>query len=517
MSHKRTTSPRSIAWEIASLLMLLLSFQAAIAQSAALPATKPGLLLGQFLKLCQGKDNGSLAAWFTRNSTMQAPLGPAAWAGALSGENGADACRTNGGLRLESISKSQPDAVSAVVEGPKLGIWYDLTLTADGRGKLAGVQMMPTGLLAGVQMLPTAPFENTLPRDLSDTSVRQNVADILLRLNRAGLFSGIVMVARGDRILVSAAAGYANRDRKSPITGDSQFQLGSMGKMFTAVAVGQLVDQHKLSFGDTVGKFFPDYPNQTVRDKVTVGMLLSHTAGLGDFLSKRTPEMVKNGVRRAAEFMPLYDRDEPLFAPGTSWAYSNAGLALAGAIVEKVSGEDYPDYLVKHVFAAAGMRSSNPNNIPHRSDRLVTPYTRLTMNGSIADWHEAPHDIGSPAGGAISSGNDLVRFANALRTGKLLSKRTFEEMTENYAGNYAGAHGIKYGYGFNIQDTYDCSIVGHTGGFAGVSTRLSIFLKSAYTVVVLANQDPPAETYAGRAIVALIAEKAKRELRARRS
>lgn len=500
MSYKSATRPRSIAWEIASLLMLSLSFQAAIAQSATLPGTKPGILLGQFLKLCQGKDGDSLAAWYTRNSTTQAALGRAGWQGSLTGENGAEVCRANGGLHVESISKSAPDAVSAVVEGPNSGIWYDLTLATDGSGKLAGVQMMPT-----------APFENTLPKDLSDTSVKRNVADMVFRLNRAGLFSGIVMVARGDRILVSAAAGYANRDRKSPITGDSQFQLGSMGKLFTAIAVGQLVDQHKLSFDDTVGKFFPYYPNQTVRDKVTVGMLLSHTAGLGDFLMKRTPEMVNNGVHRAAEFMPLYDRDEPQFAPGTSWAYSNAGLALAGAIVEKASGEDYPDYLAKHVFAVAGMRSSNPNNIPHRSARLVIPYTKLTMHGPTSDWHEAAHDIGSPAGGAISSANDLVRFANALRTGKLVSRRTFEEMTEYRAG----AHGVKFGYGFGIQDIYDCRIVGHSGGYAGVSTRLAIFSKSPYTVVVLANQDPPAEAYAGTGIVALIAEKAKRELRTR--
>jgi len=463
-----------------------------LAQSVALPSTKPGQLVGQWMKLCRTPSLDQITKWLTANlSEVAAKRVPAQ----DRAHDDFELCASNGGFRLMEINKSEPNAISLALVGVKSDIWFEKRFGVNGAGQLDR---------AGLN--PATPPEGRLPKDFSDAAIVREVNGTVKNLSRAALFSGVVVVARGTQTIASAGGGYADRVRKTSITGSTQFTLGSMGKMFAAASIGQLVDQQKMAFDDPVGKFFPDYPNQTVRDKVTVGMLLSHTAGMSDFLGKRTPEMMKNGVKRAEEFMPLYDKDEPQFEPGTDWAYSNAGLALVGAIVEKVSGENYPDYIRKHIFAVAGMTNSDPNNIPHATPNLVTPYTREAEGHPSPDWHEAEHDIGSPAGGAISTADDLVRFADALRSGKLMSQARFEEMSKP-RGNVRP--GVKYGYAMEIEDVYGRTVVGHGGGFPGVNTRLYLVLNSPYTIVVLSNQDPPAAEYAGSKVVALIAEKAK--------
>ena len=358
--------------------------------------------------------------------------------------------------------------------------------------------------LSAVSLVAQAPRVQGTP-DLSDAAVKRAVESSVADLGARGTFSGIVLAARGTQPIAISAAGYADRTRKTRITPSTRFTIGSMGKMFTATALGQLVDLGRLSYDDVVGRFFPVYPNRTVRDKVTVGMLLSHTGGMGDFLGKRTPAMMKSGVKRADEFMPLYDNDEPGFEPGKGWSYSNAGLALAGAIVEKVSGEDYPDYIRAHIFQPAGMTNSDPNNIPRASQRLVTPYTKQSEEGMTADWHEGPRDVGSPAGGAISTAEDLVRFADALRGGRLVSNATFRKMVEPHG---ASPGGTRYGYAMEISTESGRTIVGHGGGFPGVSTHLYIVLDSRYTIVSLANQDPPAAEAGAQLARALLIAKA---------
>ena len=470
------------------------------------PDTGPGRLADGWLKVCRMRDAAQIKAWtlahLSAETAKHAPVDAIA-------QQDAEICSLNGGYRIAEIKRAEDQAVEWSMVGLKTGIWYQMKFDTDASGKIVN---------AGIW--PIMPAESALPEGLSDSALAAQVKSIVAQRAKLGLFSGIVSVARGTQVIASASGGYANREKETPITGSTQFILGSMGKLFTAAAVGRLVDQGKIALDDKVGKFFPDYPNQTVRDKVTVRMLLSHTAGMGDFLRKATPAMVREGIKRASEIMPLFDKDEPLSEPGTKWNYSNAGLALVGAIVEKASGEDYPDYLRKHIFAVAGMTNSDPNNIPHTGPLLATTYTQMTEKGPSLDWHATEPGmglVGTSAGGALSTADDLIRFADALRNGKLVSKAVFAEMTKPWR---VREH---YGLAMQIEDVFGRTVVGHGGGYPGVSTHLYLLLDSPYTVVVLANQDSPyavvalanqdprSDLFAGWPALALTVEKAKAE------
>jgi CubicO group peptidase (beta-lactamase class C family) len=468
---------------------------ALMAASLALPDSNPGRLLGDFLAHCRKAAPEDMSGWY--RSVISETAAKRASAEERAG-NAVAVCREDDDFQIGEIVENTPDSLKARLLGKKSGEW-----------KLAILQVDPAGKLErGVALIPTQPAENALPKDLGDKAIAEELSRRVAHFGASGQFSGIAAVARGTDLIATASAGFADRKKKTRFTPDTQFTLGSLGKMFTAAAVGQLVDQGKLSFDDKVGKFFPDYPNRTVRDKVTLGMLMSHTSGMGDFLMRRTPAMMAHGIQRATELMPLYDQDEPAFEPGSQWAYSNAGLALMGAIVEKASGRSYADYIRDHVFKPAGMTRSDPNNIPHVAKELVTPYTRMSREGKpLPDWQEAERDIGSPAGGAISTVRDLARFADALRNGRLISKKTFELMATNHNPMSPGPDG--YGYAMMINSVYGTLTFGHGGGFPGVNTQLTFLADSPYSVIVLANQDPPAAELVNTLPVAEIVEKAK--------
>jgi CubicO group peptidase (beta-lactamase class C family) len=299
-------------------------------------------------------------------------------------------------------------------------------------------------------------------------------------------FSGVVLVARGDSIIYTRAAGLARLNPPVPNTPGTRFNLGSMNKMFTAVAVAQLAERGRLSYDDKVDKFLPDYPNPEVARKVTIHMLLTHTSGLGNFFTHPSYPTLRERLLSVEDFLPLTVSGPLPFEPGSEFRYSNSGYILLGAIIERVSGQSYFDYVREQVFKPAGMLDTDSYDAADHSTELAVGY--MGERGHRADNRSLHLRRGSPAGGGYSTAADLFRFALALRRHQLVSRGTTETILTPRVRS--GAHS-RYGYGFQVDDFEGEIIVGHSGGFPGINSVLDIYPRRGFTVIVLSNYDPP--------------------------
>jgi D-alanyl-D-alanine carboxypeptidase len=343
-------------------------------------------------------------------------------------------------------------------------------------------------------------------------------------------FSGAVLIAKDSQPIFQAAYGYADRENRITNTVDTKFRFGSMGKMFTSVAILQLAQAGKIKIEDPISKYLPDYPNKEVA-AVTVYQLLTHSGGTGDIFSPEFEER-RQELKELSDYMALYGNRGVEFPPGSNWDYSNYGFVLLGRIIELTSGQSYYDYVRDHIFKPAGMKSTD--NLPEepRVPGLSIGYTRprgpgfhligpgpgpgpshapggggpglhVIGPGPGPDEHssapEGPLQAtigslpyrGTSAGGGYSTVGDFLKFANALTSHTLLDAHYTELLT---TGKVATRRpGVKYAFGFEDEVARDgVRRIGHGGGSPGMNGRLSTFPGSNYVIVVLANLDPPA-------------------------
>jgi D-alanyl-D-alanine carboxypeptidase len=287
----------------------------------------------------------------------------------------------------------------------------------------------------------------------------------LQRRAREGEFSGAVVVAEDGERQLGGAYGEG-------ITLYTPFNLASASKMFTLVAIAQLVEAGKLRTDDRLGTYVTSYPAAA---DVTVGQLLSHTGGLPSgttpefFAAIRTLSRLEEMI--AAVAAPLE------FEPGSRKEYSNVGFLLLGRVVEVASGESFERYVAGHIADAAGMTHTSP-----QAESFAPPLTRRGAKTGARQPFSPPQ--ATPAGGWASSANDLLLFSQALRQRRLVS---------------AGPDALGFGervWGLN-------RMAGHNGGAPGMNAEFWI-LNDAVTVIVLSNFDPPAASEVMKEIAAIV-------------
>ncbi len=364
-----------------------------------------------------------------------------------------------------------------------------------------------TGLLFTLNMPPlhaqTASIQHAPAPDISEGELIRQVKAYVGQQVVDDKFSGTILIAKDGEVLYKQAFGLASIAYQAPNRVDTKFNLGSMNKMFTAVAIAQLAEQGKLAFDDPMSKHLPDYPNQAVAEQVTIHHLLTHTAGLADYFNEQFIEASRARFRTIDDFLPLFVNEPLQFEPGSQWAYSNSNFMVLGAIVEAVSGENYFDYVREHIYQPASMVNTDAYELDQETPNLATGYTRPS---GATEWQNNlfEHVIkGGPAGGGYSTVEDLLRFAQALNAHELLSAESTELVTSPKV-RADGGYEAHYSYGFMHETFNGYQRIGHSGGFPGINSELNIYPELGYVVAVMSNYDPPSANLVAARITKLL-------------
>lgn len=310
-----------------------------------------------------------------------------------------------------------------------------------------------------------------------------------LGLTLADRFSGVVLVASDGRIVFEKAYGKLDEKQDGLTTTDSRFNLASAGKMFTVVAILQQIAAGRLTLDTHVGEVLKDYPNREFADKVTVRQLLTHTAGAGDIdeLFGAQNAAVRARVHSVADMVALHGDRAPEFPPGSDQRYGNFGHVVLGRMVEVLSGQDFETYVREHVLAPAGMAHTGFVDCTDPAPDIARGYA--TADGKRVSNCLTQPRRGFPAGGELSTAGDMLRFVEALRSGKLIPQKLFAEAIRTQR-EFMGLGFFATGYGPGVPES-DFRW-GHGGGADGICTDVRTYPRTRETIIVLSNRRAPA-------------------------
>jgi CubicO group peptidase (beta-lactamase class C family) len=326
--------------------------------------------------------------------------------------------------------------------------------------------LLPTVLLGGslAAQQPPAPAESSRPSPISQSELVRRLTKSVDSLAKAGQFSGVAVLAQNGVPIFQHAYGMADRERAVANNVETAFNLGSINKAFTQIGILQLTAAGKLDLDSTLAKYWPDYPNKNVANKITIRQLMRHASGIGGDIFDPPAGGKRNDIRRLSDYLPLFVNEPLQFEPGSRNAYSNAGYVVLGLLIERLSGEDYYSYVREHIFAPAGMTRTGSFFVDSLPPNTAIGYTRGDEDAPLtAPLRPNTRDLpgrGSSAGGGYSTAQDLVKFLQALRGHRI-------------------PNGLPAGLGI-------------AGGSGGMNAVVEGDLPGGYDLIVLANLDPPA-------------------------
>lgn len=311
----------------------------------------------------------------------------------------------------------------------------------------------------------------------------------------------VFMATKGGSVVYEKAFGMANLELDVPMQTDNVFEIGSMTKQFTAVAILMLMEEGKLKLEDDITKYIPDYPTQG--HTITIHHLLTHTSGIKSFTSVKGLNAIAKQDMEPLEMIDFFKNEPMDFAPGEAFKYNNSGYVILGHIIEKASGLSYADFVEQRIFKKLGMSSS----------RYATHTTVVTKRASgyhnkdrYVNKRHISFSIPYASGSLMSTVEDLFKWQEAIKDNVLLSKETTQLAFTNYTLNNGDP--INYGYGWHIKQLDGAKSYEHGGSIFGFKS-MGVYLPEADIYVVgLSNCDCNSPTQITRDIAALVLSQA---------
>lgn len=324
--------------------------------------------------------------------------------------------------------------------------------------------------------------------------VKEKIDELMAAYSKYDLFAGTVLAAKDGKIIYTGAFGDANKDHKVANKLETRYNIGSIGKTFTATSIMQLAQKGKLKVSDPLSKFLPDFPFPE-KDTITLHHLLNHTSGLTNYMGHKDYEAKAPGLRKISDALALIYDQKPQFPAGEKFRYSNSGMVVLGAVIEKVTGITYAEYIKQNIFEPLGM---NESGIVYREQVVPNRSTGYIKNGSGTYTNNIFME--PPAfsdGGLYTTVGDMLKFDQALYGDKLLSE---EHKTKMFTPN-GPTDGYAYGWSTAVIEGH--RLIGHGGGAPGINAIFNRFIDDKYTIIVLSNYDGAAVPVS-RAIEAIL-------------
>jgi len=314
-----------------------------------------------------------------------------------------------------------------------------------------------------------------------DVSLAEKIDAFFSDYDHLGVPGASVIIISNGRVLYKKAYGMANVESGIPSTTKTNYRIASMTKQFTAMAVMILADRHRLSFDDSLTKFFPDFPLYGKR--ITIRHLLNHTSGLPDYFDLIPPEM-KAPLTDNDVLDILKRQDHTEFAPGSKFHYCNAGYVLLALIVEKISGASFPEFLKLNIFEPLRMTHTRFYPREDFSDRhRAYGYSKTEKGFERSDQSQTSSILGD--GSLYSSVEDLYKWDQALYTSQLVSKDMLKQaLTAGVGDERAG-----YGFGWFMGNYRGLSNIWHGGNTIGFTSSIYRFPAQRFTVIALSNRN----------------------------